>query len=252
MRNILFLTIIGFSQANFLPDSIYSFQLSCLDTTSSSTTEVPATTTPVSLEFVSSAHTTQNVLLIIFAASKECGVRGECESARAVCVSSPPPLSHHSYLETSIETSKSEQCGANRKTTSMSFQKSFVTGACLTYPFIGQSLTYRNQEDLAAQDYSKIMTFKAITYITREQYSTQIEDFLKLSPSLNVFVVQFDGTSRAVLLDAALQNSCSTDTSDCLDFKYEDVNSIFFTICWDSKNYSNGLYIETLFDQILL
>ncbi|CCD72293.2 CUB domain-containing protein [Caenorhabditis elegans] len=219
MRNILFLTIIGFSQANFLPDSIYSFQLSCLDTTSSSTTEVPATTTPTKTVF----------------------------NFNLTC-----PTTSTVMPTTTIETSKSEQCGANRKTTSMSFQKSFVTGACLTYPFIGQSLTYRNQEDLAAQDYSKIMTFKAITYITREQYSTQIEDFLKLSPSLNVFVVQFDGTSRAVLLDAALQNSCSTDTSDCLDFKYEDVNSIFFTICWDSKNYSNGLYIETLFDQILL
>lgn len=143
-------------------------------------------------------------------------------------------------------------------------------GMCIEKPVTGHALAFRYRSDLETRDYSKVLTFKPIVFFEKGRGEKDPHVYLENHRGLNVFFVWYNNEKvnlwkfiiqwnasqiiflqSGVILDANEPNNCANDQADCLPFEYNDVNAIIYTICWNKEVHSDGLFIDTLIEEVL-
>eukprot|EP00081_Caenorhabditis_elegans_P016729 NP_496682.2 Uncharacterized protein CELE_F49C5.7 [Caenorhabditis elegans] len=137
------------------------------------------------------------------------------------------------------------------KQSAITWPNSLFRGMCIEKPVTGHALAFRYRSDLETRDYSKVLTFKPIVFFEKGRGEKDPHVYLENHRGLNVFFVWYNNEKSGVILDANEPNNCANDQADCLPFEYNDVNAIIYTICWNKEVHSDGLFIDTLIEEVL-
>ncbi|CAI2346959.1 unnamed protein product [Caenorhabditis sp. 36 PRJEB53466] len=104
----------------------------------------------------------------------------------------------------------------------------------------------------AEKNYTRIMTYKVFENMTTQEWThNSISKFTKYQPQLDVFLVQYNDLKRVALVSGTELNNCETDETDCPEYAYDDINTIFYFMCWDKSKNKNGFYGDYICEEKL-
>ncbi|CAB04435.3 uncharacterized protein CELE_F49C5.7 [Caenorhabditis elegans] len=237
------------TEANYLDSDPFPLDSSCdpvINTTPTTETTTPSTSTTATSS--SATETTSNTDSSSTATPSPSSASSTTPTAQSSTATSPAMTSP--FIQTPAATPKHQLC-TKPKQSAITWPNSLFRGMCIEKPVTGHALAFRYRSDLETRDYSKVLTFKPIVFFEKGRGEKDPHVYLENHRGLNVFFVWYNNEKSGVILDANEPNNCANDQADCLPFEYNDVNAIIYTICWNKEVHSDGLFIDTLIEEVL-